>query len=162
MLVSAARHPVFGSLVVLGALLGFSPVEAAESPYDVAISRALRLLPRQPEKIVLVEEKIVLVERADGSPLHPGKPRTEAFVNRGGREVFLVRQGVTLQATLKGPGIFEYALATVIWHEMAHIAGADEAGAQQAEEQLWKEFVLAQRVDRAKGMRYLALLQKRH
>ena len=154
MLVSATRHQVFGSLVVLGALLGFSPVEAAQSPYDVAIARALRLLPRQPEKIVLVE-------RAEGSHLHTGRPRTEAFVNRGGREVFLVRQGVTLQATLKGPGIFDYALATVIWHEMAHIAGADEAGAQQAEEQLWKEFVLAQRVDRVQGMRYLALLQKR-
>ena len=103
----------------------------------------------------------VLVERAEGSHLHTGMPRKEAFVNRGGREVFLVRQGVTLQATLKGPGIFDYALATVIWHEMAHIAGADEAGAQQAEEQLWKEFVLAQRVDRVQGMRYLALLQKR-
>lgn len=154
MLVSAARHQLFGSLVVLGALLGFSPVEAAQSPYDIAIGRALRLLPRQPEKVVLVE-------RADGSHLHTGKPRTEAFVNHGGSEVFLVRQGVTLQAALKGAGIFDYVLATVIWHEMAHIAGADEAGAQQAEEQLWKEFMLTRRVESGVGMRYFALLQKR-
>jgi hypothetical protein len=66
-----------------------------------------------------------------------------------------------LQAALKGPGIFDYALATIIWHEMAHIDGADEAAAQRAEEQLWTEFVLAQRVDRARGMQYLALLKRR-
>ena len=154
MLVSAARQPGLGPLVVLGALLGLSPVEAGQSVYDDAIGRALRLLPRQPEKIVLVE-------RADGSHEHKGKPNVEAFVNHGGRVVYLVRQGVTLQATLKGPGIFDYALATVIWHEMAHIDGADEAGAQQAEEQLWMEFVLAQRVDRPRGMQYFALLKKR-
>ena len=40
-----------------------------------------------------------------------------------------------MQAALKGPGIFDYALATVIWHEMAHIDGADEVAAQEAEEQ---------------------------
>ena len=82
-------------------------------------------------------------------------------MNRGGRVVNLLRQGVTLQATLKGPGIFDYALATVIWHEMAHIDGADEVAAQDAEEQLWKEFIVSQRVDRTRGMRYLALLEKR-
>jgi hypothetical protein len=154
MLVSAARQHVLGPLVVLGALLGLSPVEAGQSVYDDAIGRALRLLPRQPEKIVLVE-------RADGSHEHMGKPNVEAFVNRGGRVVYLVRQGATLQATLKRPGIFDYALATVIWHEMAHIDGADEAAAQRAEEQLWKEFILARRVESGIGQRYLALLQKR-
>jgi hypothetical protein len=118
MLGSAARHRVLGSLAILGSLLGFSPVEAGQSAYDDAISRALRLLPRQPEKVELVE-------RAGGPHLHEGKPRTEAFVNHGGRVVYLVRQGVTLQAALKGRGIFDYALATVIWHEMAHIDGAD-------------------------------------
>jgi hypothetical protein len=44
---------------------------------------------------------------------------------------------------------------------MAHIAGADEARAQQAEEQLWREFMLTRRVESSKGLRYLALLQKR-
>jgi hypothetical protein len=154
MLARSTRQYVLGSVVILGAVLGFSRVEAGQSAYDTAIGRALRLLPRQPEKLVLVE-------RADGAHLHKGKSNVEAFVNRGGRVVYLVRQGVTLQATLKGPGIFDYALATVIWHEMAHIDGADEAAAQQAEEQLWMEFVVAQRVDSARGMTYLALLKKR-
>ena len=126
----------------------------------------MRLLPRQPDKIVVVE-------RDERSRVRSGTPHVEdvedaedvedveAFVNRGGRVVYLIRQGVTLQATLKGPGIFDYALATVIWHEMAHIDGADEVAAQEAEEQLWREFIVSQRVDRTRGMRYLALLKKR-
>jgi hypothetical protein len=151
---NVARHCVLGSLAVLGTLLGFSPAQAGQNAYDDAIGRALHLLPRQPEKVVLVD-------RPERPQLHEGKPRAEAFVNNGGRVVYLVRQGATLQAALKKPGIFDYALATVIWHEMAHIAGADEAAAQQAEEQLWTDFVLAQRVDRARGMQYLTLLKKR-
>ena len=161
-----ARHCALGPLVLLGTLLGLSPVNAGPSPYDEAIARALRLLPRQPDKIVVVE-------RDERSRVRSGTPHVEdledaedvedveAFVNRGGRVVYLIRQGVTLQAALKGPGIFDYALATVIWHEMAHIDGADEVAAQEAEEQLWKEFIVSQRVDRTRGMKYLALLKKR-
>jgi hypothetical protein len=152
MLVNAARHYVLGPF--LGTLLGLSPVNAGAGAYDEAVTRALRLLPRQPDKIVVVE-------RDEGFPVRDGKPHVEAFANHGSRVVYLVRRGVTLQATLKGPGIFDYALATVIWHEMAHIDGADEAAAQEAEEQLWREFIVAQRVDGARGMKYLGLLKKR-
>jgi hypothetical protein len=154
MLVSASRCRAIGVLAVLGTVLGLSSAEAARSAYDDAIGRALRLLPRQPKDVVLVE-------RSEELSVHPGKPRAEAFVNQGGRVVYLVRQGVTLQAALKGPGIFDYVLAIIIWHEMAHIDGADEAAAQRAEEQLWTQFVAAQRVDPARGIRYLALLKKR-
>ena len=158
-----ARHCALGPLVLLGTLLGLSPVNAGPSAYDEAITRALRLLPRQPEKIMVVD-------RDERSHVRNGTPHgehgehgehVEAFVNHGGRVVYLIRQGVTLQATLKGPGIFDYALATVIWHEMAHIDGADEVAAQEAEEQLWMEFIVSQRVDRTRGMKYLALLKKR-
>jgi hypothetical protein len=154
MLVKAARHPALGPLVLLGTLLGLSPLSARPSAYDEAVTRALRLLPRQPDKIVVVE-------RDKGSHVRSGTPHMEAFVNHGSPVVYLIRQGVTLQRGLKGPGIFDYVLATVIWHEMAHIDGADEVAAQEAEEQLWMEFIVAQRVDGARGMRYLALLTKR-
>ena len=155
-----ARHCALGPLVLLGTLLGLSPVNAGPSAYDEAITRALRLLPRQPDKIEVVERD----ERSrvrSGTPHVEDEEDVEAFVNRGGRVVYLIRQGVTLQATLKGPGIFDYALATVIWHEMAHIDGADEVAAREAEEQLWMEFIVSQRVDRTRGMKYLALLKKR-
>jgi len=147
------RHAL-GLFLVAGALLGSSPIGAHASPYDEAIARALRLLPRQPEKIVLVE-------RPNATGLHEGKPNVEAFINHGGRVVYLVRQGGTLQGALKGRGIFDYALAAIIWHEMAHIDGADEPEAQRVEEQLWKEFILTRRVDSRQGMTYLALLRNR-
>jgi hypothetical protein len=44
---------------------------------------------------------------------------------------------------------------------MAHIDGADEESARQAEEHLWKEFVLAGRIDSVRGLKYLALLKNR-
>jgi predicted Zn-dependent protease len=76
--------------------------------------------------------------------------------------VYLVRHGDTLQHALKGQSIFDYALAAVIWHEMAHIEGAHEREVQQMEETLWKRYLLERRVDTARGLRYLALLEKRH
>ena len=153
MLVNAARRHVLGPLL-FPTLLRSSPADAAPRAYDKAVTRALRLLPRQPDMIVVVE-------RDERSHVRRGKRYVEAFVKHGSRVVYLVRQGVTLQATLNGPGIFDYVLATVIWHEMAHIDGADETAAQEAEERLWMKFIIAQRVDRDRGMRYLALLTNR-
>jgi hypothetical protein len=147
---------VVGPLVIIGALLGSSSAaEAAADDYDEPIARALRLLPRQPHKVVVVD--------AHASPglLENKLHHVEGFVTEGERVVYLVRQGVTLQRTLSGSGIFDYALATVIWHEMAHIDGADEATAQKDEEDLWMEFVLTRRVDAVRGMKYLALLKER-
>jgi hypothetical protein len=143
-------------LFVFGTLLGSLPAVSADAgAYDETIARALRLLPRQPDKVIVVD--------ANSGTRLPGErlQHVEAFVTRGERVVYLVRQGVTLQRASRGPGIFDYALATVIWHEMAHIDGADEAKAQRAEEQLWMQFVVARRVDSTIGLRYLALLEKR-
>jgi hypothetical protein len=124
------------------------------SAYDATIARALKLLPRQPEKVTLVD--------ATAPPgLLYELQHVEAFVMRGERVVYLVTQGVTLQKALKGSGVFDYVLATVIWHEMAHIDGGDETKAQLEEEQLWEQFVVARRVDSTRGLRYLALLKKR-
>jgi hypothetical protein len=44
---------------------------------------------------------------------------------------------------------------------MAHLDGADEPEAQRREEALWEDYVLQHRVDRARGLKYLALLRKR-
>jgi hypothetical protein len=66
------------------------------------------------------------------------------------------------QRTLNGPGIWDYALASVIWHEMAHIAGADEPEAQRREEELWTQFISSRKVEASAGARYLQLLTKRH
>jgi hypothetical protein len=145
---------ISGTVMLAGMCLGFLPSCASANPYSEAVKRALRLLPRQPERILIVE-------RPTAPDQHAGKPRTEAFINRGQPTVYLVRQGATLQEALKGPGIFDFALAAIIWHEMAHVDGGDENRAQREEEQLWRQFILGGRVDRTRGMQYLALLNRR-
>ena len=142
------------TLVLAGAFVGFLSPCASANSYSDAIDRASRMLPRQPDKIVIVE-------RPTAPSQHAGGPRPEAFVNLGEPTVYLVRQGATLQRASEGPGIFDFALAAIIWHEMAHIDGGDETKAQRAEEQLWREFILGGRVDRTRGMQYLALLHRR-
>ena len=104
---------------------------------DTTLARVIRLLPRPPEKVVMIDAD------TSGQSLHDKLQHVEGFVNPGRRVVYLVRQSDTLQRAMKGPGIFDYALALTIWHEMAHIDGADEATARRAEEQLWTEFVVA-------------------
>ena len=145
-----------GILIICAGFLGSAPA-AAQQPheYDLTVARVIRLLPRPPEKVVVIDAD------ASGQPLHDKLQHVEGFVPYGTRVVYLVRQSDTLQHAMKGPGIFDYALALTIWHEMAHIDGADEATARRAEEQLWTEFVLAGRVDQVRGLKYLALLKKR-
>lgn len=153
---SWVHRRLVGIVVVSAGLLGSAPAAAQQSAeYDITLARVIRLLPRPPEKVVVVDAD------TGGQSLHEKLQHVEGFAINGKRVVYLVRQSDTLQRTLNGPGIFDYALAITIWHEMAHIDGADEAGARKAEEQLWAEFVLAGRVDRVQGMRYLALLKKR-
>jgi|KBSSwiStaDraftv2_1062776.scaffolds.fasta_scaffold953073_1 hypothetical protein len=153
---SWVHRRLVGILVVSAGLLGFAPAAAQQADeYDITIARVIRLLPRPPEKVVVIDADI------SGRSLHDKLQHVEGFVIRGERVVHLVRQSDTLQRALKGPGIFDYALAITIWHEMAHIDGADEAKARRAEEQLWTEFVLTGRVERVRGMKYLALLKNR-
>jgi hypothetical protein len=53
-------------------------------------------------------------------------------------------------------------LAAIIWHEMTHLDGADERGAQGTEEGLWKRFVVERRVDPVTAPRYLKAMDDRH
>ena len=55
MLGSATRRPVAAVVVILGALAGPSPVEAERSACEEAVGRAVRLLPRQPDRIVVLD-----------------------------------------------------------------------------------------------------------
>jgi hypothetical protein len=153
---SCVHRRLVGFLIVSGWCCGSLP--AAEPPagaYDVTLARVLRLLPRQPDKLVVFDAD------TSGRALHDRLQHVEGFVTPGERIVHLVRQGETLRRAMKGAGIFDYVLATIIWHEMAHIDGANEANARRAEEDLWTEFVLARRVDSVRGLNYLVLLKKR-
>ena len=143
-------------LIVGGWLFASGPAVAQQAnEYDETVGRAVRLLPWPPDKIVVVDAD------TSGRSLHHSFQHVEGFVIHGDRVVHLVREGETLQRAMKGPGIFDFALAIIIWHEMAHIDGADEAKARRDEEALWQEYVRDGRVDLFRGLKYLKLLQAR-
>jgi len=87
--------------------------------------------------------------------------RAEGFVTPGDDTVCLKKEGMIFHHAMLGAGVWDYALAAVIWHEMAHINGADEAEAQRQEELLWQQFVEEQRIEAGIGLKYLALLRRR-
>jgi len=149
------RRRVAWSIVTIW-LLGSVTTDTRQGHEDEdTVARAIKLLPRQPDSIVLVDAGPA--RRSFHRPLE----HVEDFVTQGKRVVYLVREGVTLQHARKGPGIFDYAVAIIIWHEMAHIEGADEANARREEEALWEDYVRDGRVDAVRGLKYLKLLQAR-
>jgi hypothetical protein len=130
---------------------------AARDPNcDAVVQRVLLLLPRQP-----VQVKVFDMD--DTTDLLRSKfAHVDGFVTDSSPAVYLRKQSPTFQHALAGPGIWDYALAITVWHEMAHLDGDDERHAQEKEEELWRQFIVAGRVDTRRGMAYLGLLRKRH
>ena len=156
MLVVHARWVVVGWCVVLISNGTLAEAQTVSGPYEEAINRALGLLPKPPAKILVVD-----ATEAARAVDAPGR-RVQAFVRHGETVVYLIAQGGTLRGAQKGAGILDYVLASLIWHEMAHLAGAGEREAQRQEEELWTQNVTAGRVDTNRGLNYLALLKQRH
>lgn len=123
-----------------------------ESENVRAIRRALALLPRLPSAVAVI----------DAEDARPGVRELlltlDAFITRGGRVVYIVKQSAVLQGAAKGSRVYDHILAGVIWHEMAHIDGADERAARRAERDLWIGFVRDQRIDEMTALRYLSAL----
>ena len=130
--------------------------DAETHAYDETVQRALALLPRQPEKVIVID-----ADRTSPA-LRLSLRSVDGFVMRGDMAVYLRMQGALLQHAHRIGKSFDYALAAVIWHEMAHLNGADEREAQRQEEELWRQFLLQQRVEPKQALRYLSLLKKRH
>src|SRR3954470_12838842 len=104
-----ARHTwkrVLDLLLAVG-LVGalFATAAPTAGPYDEAVKRAIKLLPKKPERVLVVDASRSM-PRVDA---HGRK--VEAFVTHGDRTVYLVAQGDMLQHALKAPGIFDYAVA---------------------------------------------------
>ena len=131
------------------------PVSPVCTSCDEVVSRVIPLLPARPPRIVVLD-----IERAPGV-LRQRLEHVEAFVIAGESTVYIKRQGLIFSHALRGPGVWDYVLAITIWHEMAHLAGADEKEAQQREEALWMQFITARRIDYGRGLVYLQQLKKR-
>ncbi len=122
-----------------------------------AIKHALQLLPRRPETVAIIDP--------DGATPEGRKilATADAFITEGGRIVYINRGSEVLEGARRGSSIHLHMLAGIIWHEMAHMAGADEKEAQRREEGLWKRFLMDNRVDRVVALRYLkAMNDRRH
>jgi hypothetical protein len=120
-----------------------------------ALVEAMRLLPRTPVRLAVIDAD-------DARPeVRPTLLRLDAFVVKESPVIYLVRQSSLLRGALTGSVSHRHALAAVIWHEMAHVGGADERQARRQEEALWMSFIRDQRVDAVAGLRYLKSLVER-
>ena len=129
-------------------------VVASESAAGIA--EALKLLPRRPGQVALIDPAAATPK---GREL---LAKADAFITKGGRVVYVNLDSEVLKGARRGSPIHLCMLAAIIWHEMAHIDGADEDQAQRREEGLWKRFLLDDRVDRVTALRYLKLMSDRH
>jgi hypothetical protein len=116
---------------------------------------ALEVLPRQPQRIVVVAAEAV------PPTLDKQLRDLDGFVPIGSRVIYLRRESATLLAAEYSGGPYLLMLAAVIWHEMAHAEGLDERQAQHREEDLWKQFIQRSLVDSGTGLAYLDELRRR-
>jgi len=85
----------------------------------------------------------------------------DAFTVEGNAVIYVVQQSDLLRRARTGARVYRAMLASVLWHEMAHLAGSDERAARRAEEDLWTRMVRDGVVDTQTGLRYLKALKQR-
>lgn len=94
----------------------------------------MKLLPEQPAYVSLIDP-----DDQDDLRIREAIGRLEAFTLAGKKGVYVNLHGPTLERALgtRDEGIYRFdihVLAAMVWHEMAHLVGADEAEAQAREE----------------------------
>lgn len=156
------KHQAIGRFVSFIFAAGMMPAMAGAEgtgpgPYDLIVARAIRLLPRSPMQVAVIDADEARPEVRDSLL------KLDAFTVPGRKIVYLVKQSAVLQGAARGSQLYEHMLASIIWHEMAHGDGAGERAAQRAEEQLWTRFVRDGIFDQVTALRYLqALTNRRH
>lgn len=130
-------------------------VARARAEERAALQAAVRLLPRQPSRIAVM----------DVTRCRPGVREhmltLDAFVVRGNGVVYIVQQSEVLRRARGGDRVYVAMLATILWHEMAHLDGAGEQAARKAEEDLWTALLRDGVADPMVGLRYLRALKDR-
>jgi hypothetical protein len=146
----------FGPICVPAAAQA-APPTAITAPAEsrAAIRLALSLLPRRPQQVNVVDLEQVEPEYREVFL------RAEAFIWKDRPVVYLTRHSPVLRAAQEGSSFHVRLLAAIIWHEMAHVDGADESEARRREEAMWKGFVLDGSVEAAEGLRYLKVMVDR-
>ena len=156
---------VVASLLVSGPSLGYTdpiaevPSAIKRSPELTPVQTAqaaINLLPRKPRGgVVLVNPD------TDMSPeVLAAYGTLDGFTLKGESRIYL-NACSELFARARHSAFYRRALAAVIWHEMAHLDGADEAAAQLAEQALWARYIRDGVVDRRDGLTYLNAMAHR-
>jgi hypothetical protein len=125
------------------------------APDRQLLSATLALLPGQPGQIAMVDADAARPE------VRQKLLTLDAFVLKGRDGIFLVQQSALVKGACVGSRLHRLMLASVIWHEMAHLQGADEQAARRAEEALWTRFIRDGQVDQVTALRYLKALTDR-
>jgi Zn-dependent protease with chaperone function len=147
--------PMAGDVVAGDLPEPLAPAAVASAEANRALTRALALLPRRPRRVVVID-----VSRL-GPELQATTQPLDAFVTDRSPHIYVTSHSAVLTRAIKGSRLHTYVLASIIWHEMAHLNGADEAGARLAEEQLWRRFIQDGLVDQVTALGYLKLLEQR-
>ncbi len=141
----ASRHPpsrIIGQTLVVG-----------ES--DPALwKHVLDVLPARPARIEVLD-----LDSLSG-PTRERVRGLDAFVLGGQTTVVVIRQGATLWRAEVGDAVDRLALASLVWHELAHANGLDERAALEQEQSLWRRFISTGLVDGGVGMTYIARLRE--
>ena len=120
-----------------------------------ALVAAIRVMPRLPARVAVIDAN-------DAAPeVKSTLLQLDTFITRGSPVVYVLRHSPLLQGARTGSAFHILALGAALWHEIAHIEGADERGAREREQSLWTTFVRDQRVDQLTALRYLSALSKR-
>jgi hypothetical protein len=130
-------------------------LRAEEFLFEPTVRRALALLPKHPGTIAVIDAN-------EANPdVREKLLKLDAFVLRGRGVIYLVKQSAVLEGAARGSQVLDYMLASIIWHEMAHLDGAEEPEAQRREQELWTTYIRDGRVDPIVGLRYLEALRAR-
>lgn len=87
--------------------------------------------------------------------------RVRAFSLRGQSAVYVNRSVDPYRCAGRKNQTCVLLLAALIWHEAAHVDGADEEQAQLREEALFRQFVMEHRVEFAAGQAMLRAMAAR-
>ena len=121
----------------------------------VALLAAVALLPKAPARIAVMD----VTQARSGVREH--LLTLDAFTVKGNGVIYVVQQSDLLRRARTGSPVARAMLAVVLWHEMAHLTGADERDARIAEEGLWTRFLRDGLTDQVTGLRYLQALKNR-
>ena len=135
-----------------GIVTSAGPTRKADA---AAVRAAIELLPTHPTQVAVID---VTRNRPD---VRDHLLTLDAFTVPGNDVVYLVQQSQVLTLARSGAPFNRALLASIIWHEMAHLRGEDERQARRAEQDIWQRFVRDGVTDQLIAMRYLKILEQR-